>query len=483
MTSNTAASTPEVFRVPSPGDGKYLEQIEVNGTYNYALYQPGHNGGTAGISYENFHIKPNEDKILHLLPLKNPLWLFAGEPSEPGDLWYDVKGYIYRHVDFPNERLYDVATAWVFVTWIPEAFSTAPYFRLYGAKGTGKTRVLEVFQHLCYRAMLTPSATESALFRLIQDYHVTFLLDESEIYGTDTRKSIQGILNGGYRRGSQVLRTETAADDSFIVSGFGIYGPKALAGTELLKDTLESRCIPVVMQRSAREVNYDVDTREAKNLRSRLLLWRFRRLADLDQIGDVSDKSGILSLNNGDGCDLRHYIKDSRVVEIFTPLLRLAEPGEALQNIFSYAQTIYEETVEEEATSYDAQIVTAIQGTSGTLESGKFSVNEVTDYFNADKPDQEKWDSRGIGRVVKRLGFKPKRLTGGLRGYLYDAVLVKQLLDRYDLPTTTVDVTNGKMSLSSLTLDDLHNGTMNHGKTASQPLKLTPDLAVGVSGG
>jgi hypothetical protein len=116
------------------------------------------------------------------------------------------------------------------------------------------------------------------------------------------------------------------------------------------------------------------------------------------------------------------------------------------------------------------------------FESGKFSDNLVTDYFNVDKPDQEKWGTRGIGRAIKRLGFKAKHMAGGRHGYLYDAGLMKQLLDRYDLPST-VNVTDVRKSLSSLTLDALHGNTVDHGKTASHPLKPLHDLAVGVSGG
>ena len=72
------------------------------------------------------------------------------------------------------------------------------------------------------------------------------------------------------------------------------------------------------------------------------------------------------------------------------------------------------------------------------LESGKFSTRLVTTYFNVNKPDKEHWKAPSIGRVVKRLGFKPKRMSGGKAGWVYDAKLVEKLLEQ-------CSVVNGEM--------------------------------------
>jgi hypothetical protein len=441
---------PKILRVPSPGDGRRFEQITRDGKMTYVHYRPADAlNPTETLSYDRVQSKQGDgDAEIHLVPMQNPMWLLPGEPEEPGDLWEDVKGFVYQHVDFPNPCLYDVATAWIFATWIREAFNLAPYFRLYGTRNVGKTRCLEVFQHLCYRAVLTPSASESALYRLIQDYSVTLLLDESEIYGNELKQAVQNVLNAGYRRGQQVLRCESAPDGSISVTGFNTFGHKAMASTEPLKTTLESRCVPVVMLRANRPLNFSVNTPEAKDLRCRLLMWRFRRLADLQASEDSEDSEGVKA-DMGGGGGLLHQIKDSRVVEIFTPLLTLADSEEAKQNIAKYALTVYEENIEEDATSYEAQILTAIIETQTTLEAGKFSVNQVAEVFNLDKPDSEKWRPHSIGRVIKKLGFTQKRMAGGRSGYIWDRDLVNRLSERYDLPPLQVAFTASLSSLSS----------------------------------
>jgi hypothetical protein len=441
---------PKILRVPSPGDGRRFEQITRAGKMTYAHYRPADAlNPTETISYDRVHTKQGDgDAEVHLIPMPEPLWLLAGEPEEPGDLWLDVKSYIYAHVDFPNPRLYDVAAAWVFATWLKEASNIASYFRLYGTRNVGKTRCLEVFQRLCYRAVLTPSATESALYRLIQDYGVTLLLDESEIYGTELKQAVQNVLNAGYRRGQQVLRCEAAPDGSFIVTGFNTFGHKALASTELLKNTLESRCIPVIMQRRTRAVAFNVNDKQALKLRSRLLLWRLRRLANLDQTGEVSEDSEQGEGFLGGGVGVLHPIKDSRVIEIFAPLIALTIDTDAKRNIEEYALGVYEDNLEEDATSYEAEVLSSIIETRMNLESGKFSSAQVAELFNRDKADGERWDTRGVGRTIKKLGFQPRRMKGGKSGYVYDADQITRLSEKYDIPPP---VGPSPTSLTSLT--------------------------------
>ena len=413
---------------------------------------------------DTFHaIVDDEERSIHYHPVRNPLWLLSGPPLEPGlDLWDSVKDYIYSHLEFPDERLYHVATAWIFHTWIREASNVSPYFRFLGTKNTGKTRGLNVFYHLAYRAVLTPSATEAVLYRLCQDYHVTFLLDETEHYSNEAKTAIQNVLNSGYKKGQQVLRCSTAEDGSIIVTGFDVYGPKGIAGTRTLRDTLESRCIQVIMTRNTRRVNFTLDTVKAKELRSKLELWRFRRLKVLDTIGEDSDISDSSDVFRGPPPRLM-TITNSRIVELFAPLLALADNKEARDNIVSYAIDMWRDRNEEDATSVEAEILSAIIQCKDTLETGKFSTRLVTQFFNGPKPENEHWKSRSIGRVIKRLGFKAKRLTGGRRGWIFDSRRIDKLTEQYiavesDVTDTPPSPDTSLGSLSSLSSPESGEG-------------------------
>lgn len=423
--------------VPSPGDGRYWEQIQRNGNPEYVFYTPAHRNPITkeeSINYDHFHLEPEEKQNTNYYPMPNAPWPLCGIPQEPSEtLWEDIRSFIYDHVDFPDERLYDVKTAWLLCTWIPEAFNTAPYWRYLGTKNSGKTRALEVDQHLTYRGTLSPSVTEAALYRLIEKYKITYLLDETEIYNQEQKQATQHVLNAGYRRGQQVFRCEQAPNGETIVTGYNPFGFKALAGTRVLKDTLESRCIPCVMQKNTRPVNFMLNIPQAKKLRNQLLLWRFRRLAALDEISESSEgnepSEGYLEPPKS-----LHLIKNSRIVEIFTPLIIIAEDEEARNNIITYAIDTYKETQEEESSGPEAQVLQAIISCGDRLESGKFATKWVAAAFNQDRPENEQWRTQTIGKIVKTLGFKPKRMTGGASGYVYDFDLISKLSERYEIP-------------------------------------------------
>ena len=207
---------PKVVRVPRPGDGQHWEQVMRNGKPAFVFYRPASSiSSTEGFSYDTFNqVGLGEESVTYVPMIPLP-WQACGELAEPGDtLWAEIRQFLYDHVYHADDRLYDVLTAWVFYTYIPEAFHVAPYIKVLGPKNVGKTMLLECLYYLSYRAVLSPSVSEAALFRLLEAYHVTFLLDETEHYkyGAEVKQAIQNVLNSGYRRGQSVFRVEQAAN-------------------------------------------------------------------------------------------------------------------------------------------------------------------------------------------------------------------------------------------------------------------------------
>lgn len=428
-------------RVPKPGDCRYWEQIKDNGEPLFVFYRPPNEiTEKEGISYDHYHRVIKEKQEVVYVPMMPIPWPMCGKPLEPNDrLFEDIKSYVYDHVDLPDKRLYDVITSWILLTWIPEAFNVAPYLRFLGTKNVGKTRALEVLQQLSYRGTLSPSVTEAALFRLLEGYHITYLLDETEIYGTEQKQAIQNVLNAGYRRGQSVFRVESTPAGEQIVTGFQVFGPKALAGTRVLQATLESRCIQIVMEKTTRKINFTLDLPRAKTLRSRLLLWRFRRLNDLENAysSEASEASEASEVYNEPPKTLQH-ITNSRVVELYAPLITICSDENFGKNITDYATDSFKDLQEEDSTGVEAQVVSAIIAACNYLESGaegiwKFSTARVTEAFNMDKNEKEQWRSTSVGRVIKRLGFKSRRMGGGTAGYEFDSDKLEKLCSTYSL--------------------------------------------------
>jgi hypothetical protein len=438
---------PKIVRVESPGKGFY-EQVEVDGRSLYVVYNHPSTLKSAlnkrlaaqgkdtfpeeSISTEQFMPGDSgEDVIIHNVPLKRCPWPLSGLPEDPGDeLMEEVKAFVMRHVDLPDERLYDVVAAWVFVSWLPEAFNAVPYLWIMGPKSSGKTRLLEVLQHLCYRAMLAAHISDAALFRAIEAYHPTLLLDEaSEVYNGEAAGVIQNLLNSGYRRSQYVVRVGGVESGEPKLELFDVYGPKAMAGLGGFKETLESRSILILMEKNVRGIEFTVDVDVAKKLRGRLLMWRFRRLSDISAVSDVALREIPKELSFCDG----------RFAELYTPLILVANDG--VESIVSSAKDAYESVMDEEKISVEAQILTAILKTKPYLESGKFPTSVVTEKFNEELSEREKWGNRSIGRLLKRLGFRAKRLTGGSRGWVWEEERIMRLTKRYGTPPVATSLT------------------------------------------
>jgi len=443
--------------VPSPGDGRFWEQIQENGQLKYAFYTPAHRSltGEESVSYDTFLVQEGEKYRRVYRPMDPVPWPLCSPPKPPQpDLWERVYAYIYNHVDFADPRLYDVLTAWVFYTWMPEAFTVAPYLRFLGKKATGKTRALEVLQHLSYRGTLTPSLTEAALFRFLEDYHITFLLDETEIYGQEQRQTIQHVLNAGYKRGQHVFRVESLPTGELVPRGFRVFGPKALAGTRPLKDTLESRCLQIVMERNTREVAFTLDVSGARRLRGELQWLRWRRLADLETLeqnsGDVSDVSDVYDVSIGAPPTLRH-ITDGRLIELATPLIIVAEMfGEegAPERVAEWFLDSFQRSRVEAGDTLEGVVVEAINKVAmEALSLGLMTTRMITDAINEERPEHEHISARVVGKVVKALGFVPKR-TPKARGYVLDLEKLCRLNEEFGLPPYRE---TSLMSLTSLT--------------------------------
>jgi hypothetical protein len=166
-------------------------------------------------------------------------------------------------------------------------FNEVPYLRALGDYGTGKTRFLQVIGHLCYKPTLAGGATTvSPIFRLLHEHRGTLILDEADYQYSDMTADIVKILNNGYSKGFPVLRTE-GQSGRFSVRAFHVFTPKIIATREKFKDkALESRFLVEAM--GGRAIRDDIPDSlpphfqdEARFIRGKLLLWRFRNFKRL----------------------------------------------------------------------------------------------------------------------------------------------------------------------------------------------------------
>jgi len=177
---------------------------------------------------------------------------------------------------------YDVLTAWVLASWIPENWQAVPYLFFFGPSGSGKTWALEVLKAICFRPFLAANMTMASLFRIIERCKLTLFLDETEAYLMEDKRGMLNLLNSGYRRGSPVARTGDAKQ-GYPVEFFDLFGFKAFAGTKELIPALRSRCLIFNMSKTARQdVRSEIDVKQAENLKQKLLYYRLARAIPIE---------------------------------------------------------------------------------------------------------------------------------------------------------------------------------------------------------
>jgi putative DNA primase/helicase len=114
----------------------------------------------------------------------------------------------------------------------------------------GKTRVLEALALTAPRVLLSSNATPAAIFRAIELWKPTLLIDEADTI-LPGNEELRGILNSGHtRRTAYVLRT---VGEDHEPRRFSTWAPLAIAMIGELPGTLADRSIVLRMRRKRRD--------------------------------------------------------------------------------------------------------------------------------------------------------------------------------------------------------------------------------------
>jgi hypothetical protein len=160
----------------------------------------------------------------------------------------DIKALLNKHIVLPDGTA-DAIAAWVLLTYSFDAFRILPILGVVSPeKRCGKTTLLEVLQGLCSKALLASNVSPPAVFRTIEKYQPTLLIDEADTFLRDNEE-LRGVLNSGHTRAAAfVIRIQ--GDDHEPVR-FSTWAPKAIAMIGELPGTLHDRSIMVKLRRKA----------------------------------------------------------------------------------------------------------------------------------------------------------------------------------------------------------------------------------------
>jgi len=144
---------------------------------------------------------------------------------------------------------------WVAMTWFMDVVQVAPLAVITAPeKRCGKSLLLFLIGRLVSRPLMSSSISPSALFRSIDLWNPTLLIDETDACLKDNEE-LRGLINCGHTRDSAF--TIRCVGDDHTPKPFSVWGAKALSGIGYVADTLVDRSIILELRRKLPDESVD----------------------------------------------------------------------------------------------------------------------------------------------------------------------------------------------------------------------------------
>jgi Zn ribbon nucleic-acid-binding protein len=403
--------------------------------------------------------------------LKNVKAYLSGEANvDPAELYAKIKAQWSRYIEFPEDAYYDLVTLWTIGTYFFPLFNAYPYLYFGGIKRTGKTKALTLLKLLSLNAIFSTNISTSSLFRLIQSGRCTLLMDESESLSNAERKQdLRSLILAGYKRAATVWRTEKNAAEKLVPESFEVYSPKALANIAGLEDTLEDRCISIIMQRGRDRgiLNSEPDERDPvwQQIRDELYVFALKYWREISALTSVGSACCECSEPSSKGGVEENFEVDARDRELWKPILTLAKFFDGFLKETSASEastedgshhtqhaqpTLFEKMLTLAKEKIQAKHVENLTETGECIliqtllkivsEDGYYYLKKIHEEMLKAFDEEKRWlTTEWIGRALKRLGFENKRRFGSGVQYYLTRSSVEDLAKRLGIETAQND--------------------------------------------
>jgi Protein of unknown function (DUF3631) len=188
---------------------------------------------------------------------------------------------------------------WAAYSHVFDLFGISPILDLTSpTKRCGKTTACVVLRHICPRALLSGNVTPAALFRSVEAWTPTLIVDEGDSF-VNLADDLRGIFNAGHTKDTAyVLRSEGDSNEPRV---FSTWAPKVIAAIGHLPDTVEDRSIQLSFVRKPKSVvkkdAFDPEgvRADCRDVRARLARWTQDNLdaiaaAQVERPGGLNDR-------------------------------------------------------------------------------------------------------------------------------------------------------------------------------------------------
>lgn len=234
------------------------------------------------------------------------------DPVDGASLAEEIRDRLQAHVIFGASGDADAATLWIIGSYLMDTWRLWPRLLVTSpTKACGKSTLLEVIDAMAHRGFIVSNASPAAIFRAIEAWKPTLLLDEADTW-MKQNEELAGVLNSGHtRRTARVIRVQEV-NGEHLPTAFSTWCPMAIAGIGSQRDTLMSRSIIISLRRklpeeSVQRLPFDLHA-QLLRIRRQIARWAADNAVTLGAMETEPPPCG-----------------DDRLQDNFTPLWRIAQ--------------------------------------------------------------------------------------------------------------------------------------------------------------
>ncbi|RWA80834.1 DUF3631 domain-containing protein [Mesorhizobium sp.] len=204
--------------------------------------------------------------------------LYDPEPADDAQdglqLLEDLLGDLRRHVVL-SDAAAAVTAFYVLFAYTYEAFSHCPRLSVVApTKNSGKSTLADWLTAVLPRAIPSENLTVSTLFRIVDRYHATMIIDEADkllVARHDGASELIIALNAGWKRPGLHLRTE---GDAHEPRAYSVFGPAVMSGIGDRPPQLTERSHRIVLRRATKQEFRKLERLRADRVEPQRLLAR-----------------------------------------------------------------------------------------------------------------------------------------------------------------------------------------------------------------
>lgn len=344
----------------------------------------------------------NSDDIFPFIP---PF----SKPVELNKLLEELEEVFKRYAVLP-EHVTTALALWCVFTYLIDVMDIAPILVISSPeKRCGKTTLLSILLKLVYKPLPASNISAAALFRTIQTWKPTLIIDEADTFIKNS-DDLRGVINSGHTRPTAyVIRT---VGDDHNPKQFSTWGAKVIAVIGDVPDTINDRSIVISLKRKLSHERIEkirnADPLIFDNLRSKVL-----RFAN-------DNAETIKNIRPSFPTDLN--ISD-RALDNWEPLLVIAELAgkDWINKVYQAAQAL--SLNETDTTSVGVELLQDIQKIFTEKNITEISTKDLIDALCEDeesrwasynyKGNDKKITARQISKILKEYKIKSKNVRFG----------------------------------------------------------------------